>query len=165
MNVLSLFDGISCGQLALKKAGVPANHYYASEIEQPAINITQHHFPNTIQLGDIRSIKSDSLPPIDLLIGGSPCQSFSLAGKQKGMSTLCSIDVTTLEQYMELKDQDFQFEGQSYLFWEYVRLLKELKPTHFLLENVKMQKKWETIIAQTLECFPVVINSEHFSAQ
>lgn len=87
MNVLSLFDGISCGQLALQKANIKINNYFASEIDKHAIKVTQHNFPNTTQLGSVVNINGYSLPKIDLLIGGSPCQSFSFAGKQKGMST------------------------------------------------------------------------------
>ena len=83
MNVLSLFDGISCGQIALEKAGIKVDKYFASEIKQSAIKVTQAHYPNTIQLGDVRNIKAEDLPKIDLLIGGSPCQDFSMANKNK----------------------------------------------------------------------------------
>ena len=76
MNVLSLFDGISCGQLALQRAGIEVENYFASEIDKHAIKVTQHHFPNTIQLGSVVGLDTSTLPKIDLLIGGSPCQSF-----------------------------------------------------------------------------------------
>ena len=81
MNVLSLFDGMSCGQIALDRCGLSYDNYFASEIDKYAIKVTQHNYPNTIQLGDITKVSSKDLPRIDLLIGGSPCQGFSLAGK------------------------------------------------------------------------------------
>jgi len=140
-NVLSLFDGISCGQIALNKAGIEYENYYASEIELSPIKITQHHYPNTIQLGDVTKIKSSTISDIDLLIGGSPCQSFSNAGKREG------------------------FDGESKLFWEYVRLLKEIKPKYFLLENVIMKQEWQDIITEELGVKPMEINSGLFSAQ
>ena len=102
---------------------------------------------------------------IDLCIGGSPCQSFSFAGKQKGMITKCNIEITTLEQYLDLKNKDFEFQGQSFLFWEYVRLLKEVKPTYFLLENVIMKKEWEDVITDTLGVKPIEITSAKFVPQ
>ena len=165
INILSLFDGISCGQLALKKLDIPINKYYASEVDKHAIRETIANFPNTIQLGDIRNLDTSKLEKIDLLFGGSPCQSFSMAGKRVGMSTTENIEVTTLQQYLDLKENGFGFSGQSYLFWEYVRVLKEVKPKYFLLENVVMAKKWEDIITNTLGVKPIKINSALFSAQ
>jgi DNA-cytosine methyltransferase len=141
MNVLSLFDGMSCGQLALNKIGLKYDNYYASEIDDYSIKITQHNFPNTIQLGSVTDIKANVLPKIDLLIGGSPCQSFSNAGNGKG------------------------FDGKSGLFWEYVRLFNELKPKYFLLENVVMKKEWKDIITEALGVKPILIDSNIFSAQ
>ena len=120
INVLSLFDGISCGQQALERAGIKVKNYYASEIDKYAIQVTQHNYSNTIQLGNVVNIEADKLPKIDLLIGGSPCQNFSFAGKMKGMSTTCNIEILTLEHYLVLKKQGYEFEGQSYLFWEFV---------------------------------------------
>ena len=149
-NVLSLFDGLSCGQLALERAGIKYENYYASEIDKYAIAVTQYNYSNTIQLGSVTEVKSEDLPEIDLLIGGSPCQSFSMAGKRKGMVTKDSVEVLSLEQYLELKETGFEFEGQSYLFWEYVRLLVELKPKYFLLENVKMSQKWKSVLTEVL---------------
>jgi DNA-cytosine methyltransferase len=141
MNVLSLFDGISCGQLALNRANIKYDKYFASEIDKHAIKVTQHHFPNTIQLGDVEELKGSSLPKIDLLIGGSPCQSFSVAGDGSG------------------------FNGKSKLFFEFVRILKELNPKYFLLENVKMKKEWQDIISENLGVEPIEINSSLVSAQ
>ena len=85
MNVLSLFDGMSCGQLALNKAGITFDKYFASEIDKYAISVTQQNHPDTIQLGDVTQVKSEDLSDIFLLIGGSPCQGFSFAGKQRVM--------------------------------------------------------------------------------
>jgi DNA-cytosine methyltransferase len=165
MNVLSLFDGMSCGQIALNRAGIKYDNYFASEVDKYAIQITQKNFPNTIQLGDVSKIDADSLPTIDMLIGGSPCQSFSFAGKRKGMTTKDNIEILNFEDYLNLKNQGFEFEGQSYLFWEYIRLLKKVKPKYFLLENVKMDKKWKNLISEILEVEPIFINSNLFSAQ
>ena len=102
---------------------------------------------------------------IDLCIGGSPCQSFSFAGKLKGMITKCNIEITTLEQYLDLKNKDFEFQGQSFLFWEYVRLLKEVKPKYFMLENVRMSEKWRNIISEIIGFEPIYINSNLVSIQ
>jgi len=141
MNVLSLFDGISCGQLALQRTGIIVKNYFASEIDKQAITVTQHHYPNTIQLGNIVGLDTKVLPKIDLVIGGSPCQSFSRSGDNSG------------------------FDGKSGLFWEYIRVLNEVKPKYFLLENVVMKKEWEKIITDTIGFEPVMIDSKFFSAQ
>ena len=141
INVLSLFDGMSCGQIALNKLGVNYDNYYASEIDKFAIAITKKNYPNTIHLGDVRDVKGSDLPKIDLLFGGSPCQSFSNAGNGKG------------------------FEGSSGIFWEYVRVLREVKPKYFMLENVKMKKEWQDIITKELGVEPIAINSSLFSGQ
>ena len=141
INVLSLFDGISCGQIALERAGIKVENYFASEIDKDAIKITMTNYPNTRQLGDVREIKASDLPKIDLLIGGSPCQSFSNAGRGAG------------------------FDGKSGLFWEYVRIFNEIKPTYFLLENVKMKKEWQDIISEALGVQPIEINSKYFVPQ
>lgn len=142
MNVLSLFDGMSCGQLALSKLGIKVDNYYASEIETPSIKVTMKNFPNTIQLGDVCKVESTTLPKIDLLLAGSPCQSFSGAvSENKG------------------------FEGKSKLFFEFLRLLNETKPTYWLLENVEMKKEWEDVISNHLGVKPIKLNSNRFSAQ
>jgi len=165
MNVLSLFDGMSCGQIALNRAGVIYNNYFASEIDKNAIDVTMNNYPDTKQLGDIVNIKGELLPKIKLMIGGSPCQSFSLAGRKKGMVTTENIEVLTLDKYLELKEDGYSFVGQSYLFWEYVRLLKECNPEYFLLENVLMSPKWKKVITETLGVEPYEINSSNFSFQ
>ena len=142
MNVLSLFDGISCGQIALRRAGVKLDKYFASEIDKHAIKVTQNNWPNTIQLGDVTKINSKELPQIDLLIGGSPCQGFSFAGKQLNFN-----------------------DPRSKLFFEYTRLLKELNPTYFLLENVRMRTEYKDVITNLLGVSPIEINSSLVSAQ
>ena len=124
IDVVSLFDGMSCGQLALKKLGTKVKSYRASEIDKYAMQITQKNFPNTIQIGDVTKIKAKKLGNVDLLLGGSPCQNFSFGGKQQGMSTKCKEEILTLKKYLRLKKEGFQFEGESFLFWEYVRILR-----------------------------------------
>ena len=136
MNVLSLFDGISCGQEALKRVGIKVDNYFASEIDKHAIKIAMKNYPNTIQLGDVTKINSKDLPKIDMLIGGSPCQGFSFAGKQLNFN-----------------------DDRSKLFFEYVRLNNELQPKWFLLENVKMKKIFEQVITKQLKIAHVEINS------
>ncbi len=142
INVLSLFDGMSCGQIALEKAGIEVGKYYAAEIDKYAIKVAKANYPDMIHLGDVREVKADSLPKIDLLIGGSPCQGFSFAGKQLNFD-----------------------DPRSKLFWEYVRLLKDLKPKYFLLENVKMKKESMNVITEALGVEPIFINSNLVSAQ
>lgn len=165
LNVLSLFDGMSCGQQALKRAGFEVENYFASEIDKYAIQVTMANFPNTIQLGSVVNVDGYSLPKIDILIGGSPCQSFSFAGKRKGMATKDEQEILTLEHYLQLKAEGFEFEGQSYLFWEYMRLLNEVKPKYFLLENVMMGEKWEKVLSKAIGVKPIMINSSLVSAQ
>jgi DNA-cytosine methyltransferase len=165
MNVLSLFDGMSCGQQALDRLGIKVDNYFASEIDKYAIQVTMANYPNTIQLGSVVNVDGYSLPKIDLLLGGSPCQSFSFAGKRKGMSTKCETEILTLEHYLELKAEGYEFEGQSYLFWEYMRLLNECKPTYFLLENVEMGEKWEKVLSKAIGVNGIHINSALVSAQ
>lgn len=176
---LSLFDGMSCGQLALESLGIKVDTYYASEVDKYAMQVTNHNYPKTIQLGDVRNITIERLSENFILInkrykidirklllkGGSPCQGFSVAGKMKGMSTTCNIDITSLEQYLELKEDGFKFDGQSYLFWEYIRLLREIKPKYFFLENVRVQKKWKKVFDEHVGCKAILINSSLVSAQ
>ena len=169
INVLSLFDGMSCGQIALKELGIIPNIYYASEIDKHAIAQTQLNFPNTIQLGSVVDVDVTKLEHIDLILGGSPCQSFSFAGKRKGISTKREIEIIRIEQYLELKEQGFEFEGQSYLFWEYMRILTDIRKYNpdvkFLLENVEMGAKWERVLSQAIGVYGVHINSALVSAQ
>ena len=142
MNVLSLFDGMSCGQIALEKSGFQVDKYFASEIDKHAIKVAKANYPNTVHLGDVRDVRADDLPQIDLLIGGSPCQGFSFAGKQLNFD-----------------------DPRSKLFWEYVRLLRELQPKYFLLENVKMKQESMDVITEALGVEPIFINSSLVSAQ
>ena len=143
MNILSLFDGISCGQIALNRANIPYDNYYASEIKPHAIKCTLDNYPNTIQLGDILNLKGSDLPKIDLFIGGSPC---------KGISRLN-------------KNQEGLEHSESRLFWEYIRLLDEVKPKYYLLENTHGNKEATNTITETLGINPISINSKLVSAQ
>jgi DNA-cytosine methyltransferase len=156
---------MSCGQQALEKAGFKVDNYFASEIDKYAIQVTMANYHNTIQLGSVLNVDGYKLPKIDLLIGGSPCQSFSFAGKRKGMSTKDEQEILTLNHYLQLKAEGFEFEGQSYLFWEYMRLLNECKPTYFLLENVEMGEKWEKVLSKAIGVNGIHINSALVSAQ
>jgi DNA (cytosine-5)-methyltransferase 3A len=165
INVLSLFDGMSCGQIALERAGIKVDNYFASEIDKYGQIVSKANYPNTIYLGDVRNINGKDLPKIDLIIGGSPCQSFSFAGKRKGMSTKDEQEILTLEHYLQLKSEGFEFEGQSYLFWEYMRLLNECNPKYFLLENVEMGEKWEKVLSKAIGVNGIHINSALVSAQ
>jgi DNA (cytosine-5)-methyltransferase 3A len=143
MNILSLFDGISCARVALERSGIKIDKYYASEIDKYAIQIAQKNYPDTIQLGDVVTINTPMLKGIDLMIGGSPCQDLSIAGKRKGLGG-----------------------ERSGLFWEYVRILKEVRPKFFILENVNsMSKENRQIITDALGVEPVMINAALVSAQ
>ena len=149
MNVLSLFDGMSCGRIALDKLGVQVDNYYASEIDKYAIKVAQANYPDTVHVGDVTRFSRDMFRedwlednPIDLLIGGSPCQGFSFAGKQLNFD-----------------------DPRSKLFFEYVRVLKEFKPKYFLLENVRMKQESMDVITEALGVEPVAINSNLLSAQ
>ena len=141
-NVLSLFDGMSCAQIALNNVGVKYDNYFASEINKPAMNVTMSNYPNTIQLGDVTKINGLDLPKIDLLVGGSPCQGFSTNGKM-------------------LNFQD----PRSKLFFEFVRLKEETKPKWWFLENVKMEKSARETISNIMGVEPIVLNSSIVSAQ
>lgn len=150
INVLSLFDGMSCGQIALNRAEKKYNKYYASEIKPIAIKVTQHNYPNTIQLGDVKNINGEELGEIDLLMGGSPCQDFSIArvihegelGERKGLKG-----------------------DKSSLFYEYLRILEEVKPRYFLLENVRMDTESEKQLNEYLGVEGIHINSNLVSFQ
>lgn len=142
MRVLSLFDGISCGRVALGRAGIKVDKYYASEIDKYAIQIAKKNYPDTIHIGDVTKTQGCNFKDIDLLIGGSPCQGFSFAGKQ-----------------LNFEDE------RSKLFFEYVRLLKEINPKYFLLENVKMKKEYQDVISKYIDVEPIEINSALVSEQ
>lgn len=143
VNIVSLFDGMSCLQIALNKLGVKEYNYYACEIDKYAIQVTQKNYPSTIQLGDVTKVSALDFPAkIKLLAGGSPCQGFSFAGKQLNFD-----------------------DPRSKLFFEFVRLKNELKPEYFLLENVKMKKEYKQVITEALGVEPIEINSSLVSAQ
>jgi len=141
--VLSLFDGMSCGQIAFERLGIPIKTYYASEIDPYPIKVTQANYPDTVQLGDVRDISLESLPEKpDIILAGSPCTGFSFAGKRLAFD-----------------------DPQSVLFFEFVRLLKEIKPKWFLLENVKMKKEYLNVITEHVGVEPILLNSALVSAQ
>ena len=144
MNVLSLFDGMSCGQIALNNAGIKYDAYFASEVDKYAIKVAQANYPNTIQIGDVTKVDHTRLPfgGIDLLMGGSPCQGFSFAGKQLNFD-----------------------DPRSKLFFEFIRLRDELKPKYVLLENVRMKKESENVITKYMGFSPQAMNSADVSAQ
>jgi len=175
--VISLFDGLSGGRIALERIPhLNVLRYYSSEIDKYAIHIADKNYPQDTpyRLGDVKDIDGYSLllkirkefrGAKILLIGGSPCQGFSMAGKLKGASTKSGQDVVTLKQYLDLKERGFEFEGQSYLFWEYVRIMRELKPDYFMLENVRVTKKWLPMFNKAMGVEPTRINSSLVSAQ
>jgi DNA-cytosine methyltransferase len=142
MNVLSLFDGISCGRVALERSGVPVANYYASEIDPHAIKIAKKNYPDTIHVGDVTKLEGRNLPQIDLILAGSPCQGFSHNGAKLGFD-----------------------DPRSRLFWEFVRLVGECQPTWWLLENVRMKQEWSNIITEAVGYDPILINSALVSAQ
>jgi len=140
--VLSLFDGISCGRVALERAGIKVTRYYASEIDSHAIKISKKNYPDIIHLGDVKNWREWDLPKIDLIIGGSPCQGFSFAGKELNFD-----------------------DPRSKLFFEFVDILNYYKPKYFLLENVRMKQEYQDIISNYLGVQPIKINSALVSAQ
>lgn len=146
MNILSCFDGMACGRIALERAGIQVDKYFASEIDKHAISIAQKNYPDIIQLGDVEEWRSWKLPKIDLLLGGSPCQGLSFAGKRLNFD-----------------------DPRSKLFFVYVKILKSLKRKNpdllFLLENVMMKQKQQDIISEMLGVSPVLIDSALVSAQ
>ncbi len=142
MNVLSLFDGMSCGMIALDRLGIKVDKYYASEIDKYAMQVSAANYPEIIQVGDITKLDLSTLPKIDLVMGGSPCQGFSFAGKQLAFD-----------------------DPRSALFFEFVKCVKELNPKYFLLENVKMKKEYLDIISEYMGVEPIFINSSLVSAQ
>ena len=142
MNVLSLFDGMSCGRLALDRLGIKVDKYYASEIDKYAIQVASANYPDTIQIGDVCDVKGEDYPNIDLILAGSPCQGFSFAGHQLAFD-----------------------DPRSALVFEFVRVLKEVNPKYFLLENVKMKKEFLDIISDQVGVEPILINSSLLSAQ
>ena len=142
---------MSCGQIALDQLGVPVDTYYASEIDKYAIQVTQANYPETVQVGDVTNLDPKDFADVDLIMGGSPCQGFSFAGKQLAFD-----------------------DPRSALFFEFIRLLKDIKPKYFLLENVRMKKEFLDIISQEVsKCYPeiqfgiepILINSALVSAQ
>lgn len=143
MKVLSLFDGISCGMVALERAGIQVDKYVAYEIDENAIKISQKNYPQIEHCGDVTTADFTQYKDFDLLIGGSPCQDLCAMGSREGLKG-----------------------KKSRLFFEYVRALKEIKPKYFLFENnASMTQQNKDIITNILEIEPIMINSADFSAQ
>ena len=173
IRVWSLFDGMSCASIVLKELNIDVECFISSEIDSHAIKVEKQNFPDMIQVGSVTDINVPELVEKygvpDFLCGGSPCQSFSFSGKMKGMSTTQGEEIYTLNRYLELKSQGFEFEGQSYLFWEYMRILTELRNynqnIYFFLENVEMLDKWERCLSHAIGVRGVHINSALVSAQ
>ena len=173
IRVWSLFDGMSCASIVLKELNIDVSCFISSEIDRHAIKVEKQNFPNMIQVGSVTDINVSELVKKygapDFLCGGSPCQSFSFSGKMKGMITAQGEEIYTLNRYLELKSQGFEFEGQSYLFWEYMRILTELRKynpdIYFFLENVKMLEKWERCLSHAIGVRGIHINSALVSAQ
>ena len=164
INVLSYFDGISCGRIALEELNIPVENYFSCEIDKNAIKVSEDNYPDIVRLGDLTKIDLDSLPNIDLFIGGSSCQDFAIAGLRRGMISEDNEEITSLERYLELKNEGVVFKGESYLFWEWLYTLKYLQNKNpnlkFLLENVKMSNKWKDIITKAVGIEPVFIDSQ-----
>ena len=142
MKVLSLFDGMACGYEALQRAWIKVDKYYASEIDKYAIQIAMKNHPDIIQVWDVTKLKGEDFKDVDMIIGGSPCQGFSMAWKMLNFN-----------------------DPRSKLFFEFVRLVKEIKPKYFLLENVKMKKEFQNVISEYMWVQPIEINSALVSAQ
>jgi DNA (cytosine-5)-methyltransferase 3A len=166
-NVLSVFDGCSMFQQALKSSGIKYGNYYASEINESAMSITMKNFPKTIQLGDIRNVNPNKLEDIEIMVAGFPCQQFSIAGNKKGMVDKNGNELLSFKQYLEADKKGLiDPNSQSYLFWEAIRLFKKVKPKYFIFENVaRMAPKWKHIISVELGVTPIEINSSLVSAQ
>lgn len=164
---------MSCASIVLKQLGIIPKVFVSSEIDKAAIKAEKQNFPDMVQVGSVTDIDVAELVEKygvpDLLCGGSPCQSFSFSGKMKGMSTAQGEEIYTLGRYLELKSQGFEFDGQSYLFWEYMRILTELRKYNpnilFFLENVEMLEKWERCLSHAIGVRGVHINSALVSAQ
>ncbi len=145
MNVLSLFDGMACGRIALERAGIHVDKYFASEIDKYAMQIAKKNYPDIIHVGNVQDVMYPETfdgHKIDLIMGGSPCQGFSFAGQRLNFD-----------------------DPRSKLFFEYARLVKECKPKYFLLENVRMKQESQDVITEMLGVEPIAINSDLFTQQ
>jgi site-specific DNA-cytosine methylase len=180
MNVLSLFDGLGTGRYVFDLLGYKNNiedfNYCSYEIDKYAISVAKNNYSDNTQLGNILDIENTLTPyigvndeskkGIDIMIGGSPCKDFSFVGNKNGLTTTNNIIIDDLDKYLRLKKEGYTFKGESWLFWEYVRILKKYKPKYFLLENVKMSKKWEKVLNHTLfDIKPYSINSSLLTGQ
>jgi site-specific DNA-cytosine methylase len=172
--VLSLFDGIGCGRVILDQLNLEVERYFSSEINPAPMRVTSQNFSEVEHVGDVRNLKVMDYIDVNLILMGSPCQGFSIAGKRKGMTTSENLTVSSLDQYMELKNEGVEFDGQSYLFWEAVRLVQGITDMRHILglseplwimENVIMDHKWKNMISNTLGIDPYQINASLLTAQ
>lgn len=163
-NVLSLFDGASCAQMALKRAGITYENYYASEINENAIKVSSKNFPETIHLGDVTKINYSKLPKFDIIFAGSPCQNFSGAGRRDGMVTLSGKDVHDYDTYLKYKRKGEKFT-ESCLFWEVKRAMVESGCENIFFENTKMKGFYLDLISKELGVNPILLNSSILTAQ
>lgn len=164
-TIVSLFDGISCGLQAIKEEGIEFDNYYSSENSKVAIKISNSNHPEIIRVGDVRTLDCSKFGKVNLLFGGSPCQDFTFMGKKRGMSTKEGIQILSLDHYLKLKGEGFEFTGQSYLFWEYVNIYLQTKPDYFIFENVVMSKQWRDLISEIMGVQPILINSSSLVPQ
>lgn len=146
MKVLSLFDGMSCGRIALERAGIPVTEYYAAEVDPYAMTVTNKNYPNTVQLGDITLWKSWNIPTPDIILAGSPCQGFSVANSNK-------------------ENGDGFNHVKSKLYYSFMDILNHYSPKYFLLENVSMKPGDRDIISKAVGVSPILLNSALVSAQ
>jgi site-specific DNA-cytosine methylase len=167
--LLSLFAGYGGSRLSAQFAGLKIKKEYASEVNKSAIAVMQHNYPDIIQVGDVRNLRPEDFLDATIITAGSPCPDFSFCGKKKGMVTKGDpIEILTLEHYLQLKEEEFEFEGQSYLFWEFIRLYYGIRNLqikmglpvlNFMLENVLMVKKWENVISGALQVKPILFDA------
>jgi len=167
--LLSLFAGYGGSRLSAQFAGLKIKKEYASEVNKSAIAVMQHNHPDIIQVGDVRNLRPEDFLDATIITAGSPCPDFSFCGKKKGMVTKGNpIEILSLKHYLQLKEEEFEFEGQSYLFWEFIRLYYGIRKLqikmglpvlNFMLENVLMIKKWENVISDALQVKPILFDA------
>lgn len=176
--LLNLFAGYGGATLSAQFAGLKIKKVYASEVNKSAIAVMQHNHPDTIQVGDVRNLRPEDYLDVTIITAGSPCPDFSFCGLKKGMVTNDKkgepIEILTLERYIQLKEEEFEFDGESYLYWEFVRLYYGIRDLqikmglpvlNFMMENVKMIKKWENVISDALGVKPIFFDAASVSAQ
>lgn len=159
INVFSGFDGYRGCRIILDRLNVPVNEYYSCEIDKHAITIGRKNYPDCVEVGDITQVNMFDLDPIDLYSMGFPCPNLPMQGNKEGMTTIEGVEVVSLEQYLKLKSEGFEFKGQSWLFWEGIRCLRDAQSINpnlkFIIENVMMEDKWADLITKELGVKPV----------